>query len=92
MEDMIREMDDVVVIDKFASPGADGMTGRFGLNVRCGTVYHRGEPVTVFNNALLMGNMFECLKDIRCICSDSHQSGLINLPTICYGGTELVGN
>lgn len=91
-EDMVREMDDVIVVDKFASPSADGMTGRFGLNVRCGTVYHRGEAVGVFNNALLMGNMFDCLKDIRCICSDSSQTGLMNLPTICYGGTELVGN
>ena len=91
-EEMLSEFDDIVLVDKFASPEADGLSGRFGLNVRSATVYHRGEPVQIINNALLMGNMFECLKDIRCICSDSVQTGVIELPTILYGGTEMVGN
>ncbi len=92
VEDMVAEMDDVVLVDKFASPEADGLSGRFGLNVRSATVYHRGEPVQIINNALLMGNMFECMKNVQCICSDSVQTGVVNLPTICYGGTEMAGN
>ena len=92
VEDMVAEMDDVVLVDKFASPEADGLSGRFGLNVRSATVYHRGEPVQIINNALLMGNMFEYMKNVQCICSDSVQTGVVKLPTICYGGTEMAGN
>ncbi len=91
-EEMISEFDDLVLVDKFASPECDELSGAFGLNVRSATVYHRGEPVQIINNALMAGNMFDCLKDIRCICDDSTQTGVVELPTICYGRTELIGN
>lgn len=92
VEDLVNEFDDVVVIDKFASPECDGLSGSFSLNVRSATVYHRGESLGPINNALLTGNMFDCLRNVCAVCDDSVQTGVINLPTICYGGTELLGN
>ncbi|MCQ2078746.1 MAG: TldD/PmbA family protein [archaeon] len=92
LDQMIEQLDDAILVEKFAAPEAEGITGRFGLNVRCGHVIHKGEVVGVVNNALLMGNMYDCLQNIRMIGNDSTQGGVVNLPTICYDGTEIIGN
>ena len=92
LEDMVSQLDNAIVVEKFAAADPDGLSGGFALNVRCGHLVRNGEIVGVVNNALCMGNMFECLKNIEMIGSDSVQTGVMNLPTICYGGTELVGN
>ena len=68
------------------------MTGRFGLNVRCGYIIRRGEIVDTVNNALLMGNMLEAVRNIEMIGNDPRQMGVVTVPTMSFSGTELVGN
>lgn len=92
LDDIISQTDSGIVVEKFASPEADGLTGRFGLNVRCGHIVKNGEIVATVNNALLMGNMYDCLRNVKMIGNDSVQTGVVKLPSVSYGGTELVGN
>ena len=53
---------------------------------------HNGEITGTVNNALLMGNMYDCVRNISMIGNDSKQTGVVNLPTICYEGTDITGN
>ena len=91
-DEIVSQLDDAIIVEKFASPEADGLTGRFGLNVRCGHIVHNGEITGTVNNALLMGNMYDCVRNISMIGNDSKQTGVVNLPTICYEGTDITGN
>lgn len=92
LDDMVAQTDEGIIVDKFAAADPDSLSGSFALNVRCGHVVKNGEIVGVINNALCMGNMFECAKNISMIGNDPVQTGVMELPTICYEGTELVGN
>lgn len=91
-DDIIAETDNGILVEKFAWPEADELTGRFGLNVRCGYIIRKGEIVSTINNALLMGNMIEAVRNIEAIGNDPKQMGVISVPTMSFSGTELVGN
>ena len=52
----------------------------------------KGEIVGTVNNALLMGNMLDAVRNIEMIGNDSKQMGVINVPTMSFSGMELVGN
>ena len=91
-DQIIENTDDGILVEKFAWPEADGLTGRFGLNVRCGYLIHRGEVVETINNALLMGNMIDAVRNIECIGNDPKMMGVISVPTMSFSGMELVGN
>ncbi len=91
-EQIIEQTDRGVLVERFANPEADELSGRFGLNVRCGYLIRNGEVVGVVNNSLLMGNMFDALRNVEAIGSDLTQTGVIGVPTMAFSGTELVGN
>ena len=91
-EQIIEQTDSGILVEKFAWPEADELTGRFGLNVRCGYLIKKGEVVGTVNNALLMGNMLEAVKGVEAIGCDPVQMGVITVPTMSFSGTELVGN
>lgn len=91
-DQLIEQTDNGILVERFANPEADELSGRFGLNVRCGYLIRKGEVVGVVNNSLLMGNMFDAVKAIEAIGSDSMQTGVINTPTMAFSGAELVGN
>jgi TldD protein len=91
-EQIIEQTDNGILVEKFAWPEADELTGRFGLNVRSGYIIRKGEIAGVVNNALLMGNMLEAVKGIEAIGNDPAQMGVITVPTMSFSGTELVGN
>ncbi|MBR4503583.1 MAG: TldD/PmbA family protein [Candidatus Methanomethylophilaceae archaeon] len=91
-EDIVSQTDDGILVEKFAWPEADELTGRFGLNVRCGYIVRNGEIVSVVNNALLMGNMLDAIASVEAIGNDPAQMGVITVPTMSFSGTELVGN
>ena len=91
-DDIISQTDNGILVEKFAWPEADPLTGRFGLEVRCGHVIRNGKIVGVVNNALLMGNMFEALKNIELIGNDRENVGCVTVPTMSFSGIELVGN
>ena len=91
-EQIIEQTDRGIFVERFAWPEADEMTGRFGLNVRCGYIIRNGEVVDTINNALLMGNMLEAVRNIEMIGNDPRQMGVVTVPTMSFSGTELVGN
>ncbi len=91
-EQIIEQTDNGILVERFANPEADELSGRFGLNVRCGYVIKNGEIVGVVDNSLLMGNMFDAIRNVELIGNDSTQTGVINVPTMVFSGTELVGN
>ncbi|MDR2866555.1 MAG: TldD/PmbA family protein [Methanomassiliicoccaceae archaeon] len=91
-EDIISQTDHGILVEKFAWPEADPLTGRFGLEVRCGYLIRRGKVVGTVNNALMMGNMFDALADIDLIGSDGENMGCITVPTMSFSGMELAGN
>lgn len=91
-EQIVERTDRGILVERFANPEADELSGRFGLNVRCGYVIRNGEVVGTVNNSLLMGNMFEALRNVEAIGSDLTQTGVISVPTMSFSGTELVGN
>ena len=91
-EDIVAETDHGILVEKFAWPEADELTGRFGLNVRCGYLIRRGEIVGTVNNALLMGNMLDAVSNVECIGDDVRQMGVVSVPTMSFSGAELVGN
>ena len=91
-QQIIEETDHGILIDKFAWPEADGLTGRFGLEVRSGYLIENGEIVKTINNALMMGNMITALKNIEMIGSDVQNRGCVTVPTVSFTGTELIGN
>lgn len=89
---IIGETDNGILVERFANPEADELSGSFGLNVRCGYLIRRGEVAGIVNNALLMGNMLDALKCIEHIGRDSVQTGVMTVPTMSFSGAELVGN
>jgi predicted Zn-dependent protease len=91
-EDIVEQTDSGILVEKFAWPEADELTGRFGLNVRCGYVIKRGEIVATVNNALLMGNMIDAVANVEMIGNDPKHMGVVSVPTMSFSGTELVGN
>lgn len=91
-EDIIAQTDNGILVEKFAWPEADEMTGRFGLSIRCGYIIRKGEIVDTIGNALLMGNMVDAMANVEAIGCDSKQMGVITVPTMSFSGTELVGN
>lgn len=91
-DQIVAQTDRGILVERFAWPEADGMTGRFGLNVRCGYIIRNGEVVDTVNNALLMGNMLDCVRSVELVGNDLRQMGVVTVPTISFSGTELVGN
>lgn len=91
-DDIIAQTDNGILVEKFAWPEADELTGRFGLNVRCGYMIRKGEIVGTVNNALLMGNMLDAVRNIEAIGNDPVQMGVVSVPTMSFSGMELVGN
>ncbi len=91
-EQIVEQTDSGILVEKFAWPETDELTGRFGLNVRCGYIIRRGEVVGTVNNALLMGNMLEAVKNVEAIGDDPVQMGVVTVPTMSFSGAELVGN
>jgi predicted Zn-dependent protease len=91
-DDIISQTENGIFIEKFAWPEADPLTGRFGLEVRCGHIIRSGKIVDTVNNALLMGNMFDALANIEFIGNDMMNMGCVTIPTMSFSGTELAGN
>ena len=91
-DDIVSQTDRGILVERFANPEADELSGRFGLNVRCGYLIRNGEVVGVVNNSLLMGNMLEAVKAVEMIGSDVVQTGVISVPTMSFSGAELAGN
>ncbi|MFA7149988.1 MAG: TldD/PmbA family protein [Candidatus Methanomethylophilaceae archaeon] len=91
-DQIVEQTDSGILIDKFAWPEADPLTGRFGLEVRCGHLIEKGKIVGTINNALMIGNMMDALSNIENIGNDQKIVGLTTIPTMSFSGMDLVGN
>lgn len=92
LDELISSIDDGVVIERFAYPKVNEITGAFGLEVRCAHIVKRGEAVETVGKALLVGNMFEALKDVKEVGSDSTVVKNCIVPSVVFGSMELVGS
>lgn len=91
-EELIASVDDGVLIDRVAHPEVNPITGAFGLEVRCGFIIKGGEIVKTIDRALLIGNMFDALRNVHDIASDSTVFRSCIVPTVSFDGIELVGS
>jgi PmbA protein len=91
-EELIASVDEGVMIERFAYPEVNPITGAFGLEVRCGRIIKNGEIVQTIDRALLVGNMFEALRNVREVANDSTVFKYCVVPTVCFDGIELVGS
>ena len=91
-EELMASFDEAILIERFAWPQVNPMTGSIGLEVRCAHLLNRGEVQETVKHALLTGNMFESLNGVVGVANDQMVKGTWILPTIGFEGMELVGN
>ncbi|HEV8594370.1 MAG TPA: TldD/PmbA family protein, partial [Thermoplasmata archaeon] len=97
LDDLAADFDEVLVIERFASPSANGVSGAFGLEVRNASLVRNGDR-TPLKFALLTGNVYEGLKHVIAIGGDvspaselAGQTGIAYVPSVAFEGFELVG-
>lgn len=91
-DELISSFDRAVLIERFAWPQVNPITGAVGLEVRCAHIMKKGEIVETVKHALLTGNFYESLKKVVGIANDQKVQGSWIVPTIGFDGMELVGN
>lgn len=92
VEEIISSMDKGVVVEKFAYPTVNPFTGAFALEARLAHLVNRGAISGQIKHALIVGNMYEGLKNIVEIASDSRTVGDMVLPSVVFDGFEAVGS
>jgi len=90
-EEIISQIDEGVLVERFASPEVNPITGGFGCEVRNATLIEGGQLTKHVKHALLIGNMYEHLRNVVCVGNDVRIVGDIILPTIAFSGATLVG-
>jgi PmbA protein len=91
-DDLISSFDKAVLIERFAWPQVNPMTGAVGLEVRCAHIMEKGEIIETVKHALLTGNFFDSLKKVVGVANDHKVQGSWIVPTMGFDGMELVGN
>ena len=92
LEQVIAGIDNGLMIGRLASADASGITGAFGLEIRCAYVIEKGSIIGTVNHALAAGNMFDALKNVREVANDTTviRSGI--LPSVAFEGIEIIGS
>lgn len=90
-EEIISQIDKGVLVERFASPEVNPITGGFGCEVRNATLIEGGQLTRHVKHALLTGNMYEHLRNVVGIGNDVKIVGDIILPTIAFSGATLIG-
>lgn len=91
-EEMIGSLDEGVMVEKFASPTVNPFTGAFGLEARLAHIIRNGAVEGQIKHALVIGNMYEGLRNILDIGGDARTVGNMILPTMTFQGFEVVGS
>jgi len=98
LDDLVRDFDEALVIERFASPSANPVSGAFGLEVRNATFVRSGERAGSVKFALLTGNIYEGLQHVLAIGGDVSPStelaattGMAYVPSVAFDGFQLVG-
>jgi PmbA protein len=92
LEQVIAGIDDGLMIGRLASADASGITGAFGLEIRCAYRIEKGAITGTVNHALVAGNMYDALKNVREVANDTTviRSGI--LPSVAFEGIEIIGS
>jgi len=88
---IIGQIDKGVLVETFASPEVNPVTGGFSCEVRNATLIEKGQLTKHVKHALLTGNMYELLKNVAYVGNDVRIVESFVLPTIAFDGTTLVG-
>ena len=88
---MLSSFDRCVLIERFSNPDVNVVTGAFALEVRLGHVLDHGSVERSFRHALLVGNLFEGLKNVVAVGRDVEVVRSTILPTIGMEGIEVLG-
>ena len=90
LEDLIREIGDGVLIDRFLGGNSNGTTGK--LSFGCGGHMIRGgaiaEPLTEVN---MSGHIAELWSSLSMIGADAYPEGSANSPSCVFEGVQLSG-
>lgn len=91
-EEIISSLDEGLVVEKFAFPTVNPYTGAFALETRLAHVVRNGSIEGQIKHALIVGNMYEGLKNVVEIANDSRTVGDMILPSVAFNGFEAVGS
>jgi len=90
-EQIVSQIDKGVLVEMFASPEVNPITGGFGCEVRNATLIEGGQLTKHVKYALLTGNMYEHLRNVVSVGNDLKTVGDVTLPTIAFASATLVG-
>ncbi len=91
LDTLMAEMDKGLVVEKFAIPNVDFITGNFGMEIRSAIMIEEGEKKQPIKHALLIGNLYKALNNITGIAKKREQIGAILLPAIRFRNLQVVG-
>jgi PmbA protein len=92
VDDLVREMDHGLLVEKISAPDVHPITGDFGLEVRCAHLVEKGEVKSTVKHCLLSGNMFRALGQVGAVANDDTVSRNLILPSIRFEDIELIGS
>ncbi len=91
LDDIVAGIDNGVLIEAFAAPEVNPITGGFGCEVRDATLIEKGSLTKPVKHALLTGNMYEALRNIVAIGRNAKIVENTVLPPMAFSGVTLVG-
>jgi len=91
LDQLISEVKFGVIIEKFAAPNVDGITGNFGLEIRSAVLIENGELTQPIKHALLIGNFYKGLMSIFGVAKEARLAENVKTPAIGFEGFQLVG-
>jgi len=91
LDDIVSQIDQGVLVETFASPEVNAITGGFGCEVRNATLIDDGQLTKHVKHALLTGNLYEALKNVFDIGAETKIVENTVLPPIAFSNVTLVG-
>lgn len=89
--EMVAGVEHGLLVDKLASAEVNPITGAFGLEVRCAHEIVKGDMVRTIDHALLVGNFFEALQNVREVGRQQTVVRNCILPHVAFDGLEVIG-
>ncbi len=91
LNQVVTGIDKGVLIEAFASPEVNQYTGGFGCEVRDATLIEGGKLTKHVRHALLTGNIFEALRNIHDVTSETKIVENTVLPSMAFSNVTLIG-
>jgi PmbA protein len=91
LDGIISQIDKGVLVETFAAPEVNPITGGFACEVRNATLIDGGKLTKHVKHALLTGNMYEALKNVFDIGEEAKMIENTLMPPIAFSNVTLVG-